>query len=163
VLKLGKTKKRIAKKAEKKKNSSGPPKQKAPMPEGVLFEKGNQAAFKYREEYADLMMNYANDESVIYPSVEDFAKRYNIPVRTLSRWVAESKENEEKYPRLADTHAHLQFRQKQVLIEKGLTDKYNASIVKFLLANNHGMSEKTAAEVNAKTDNKFEVNIKVIE
>lgn len=154
VLKLGKKPKRIAKKNEKKK---------APMPEGVRFEKGNQAACKYKEEYADLMMNYANDESVIFPSVEDFANRQHIPVRTLHRWIAESKEDEEKYPRLADTCAHLHSRQKQILIERGLTDRYNSSIVKFLLANNHGMSEKTAAEVNAKTDNKFEVNIKVIE
>lgn len=163
---MGKTTKRAAKKAAKKKSATdaaSSPKQKAPMPEGVKFEKGNRAACKYKEEYADLMMIYANDESVIYPSVEDFANRHHIPVRSLSRWIAESKENEELYPRLADTHAHLQSRQKQILIERGLIDRYNASIVKFLLANNHGMSEKTAAELNAKTDNKFEVNIKVID
>lgn len=163
VLKLGKNTKRIAKKTEKKKKRSEVPKQKAPMPEGVKFEKGNQAAFKYKEEYADLMMKYANDESVIYPSVEDFANKYHIPERTLYRWIAESKDDEDRYPRLADTHAHLQYRQKQTLIERGLIERYNASIVKFLLTNNHGMSEKTAAEVSAKTDNKFEVNIKVIE
>ena len=162
---MGKATKRAAKKAAKKKNVSdaSQPKQKASMPEGVKFEKGNQAACKYKEEYADLMLRYADDTSVIYPSVEDFASRYKIPIRTLRRWIAESEEDEEKYPRLADTHAHLHSVQKQRLIEKGLTDKYNSSIVKFLLANNHGMSEKTAAEVNAKTDNKFEVNIKVIE
>ena len=160
---MGKTTKSVAKKADGKKKTSATPKQKAPMPEGVRFEKGNQAAFKYKEEYADLMMKYAADESVIYPSVEDFANKYHIPERTLYRWIAESKEDENKYPRLADTHAHLQYRQKQVLIERGLIDRYNASIVKFLLANNHGMTEKTAAEVNAKTDNKFEVNIKVID
>lgn len=162
VLILGKTTKRIAKKTEKKKSSTKS-KAKAPMPEGVRFENGNQAACKYKEEYADLMMKYANDESVIFPSIEDFAHRNHIPVRSLYRWIAEAKEDEEKYPRLADTCAHLHSRQKQTLIERGLVDKYNSSIVKFLLANNHGMSEKTAAEVNAKTDNKFEVNIKVID
>lgn len=135
------------------------------MPDGVRFEKGNQAASKYKEEYADLMMKYADDDSVVYPSVEDFASRYKIPIRTISRWIAESKDDENKYPRLADSHAHLQSKQKQSLIERGLLDRYNASIVKFLLTNNHGMSEKTSAEVNAnaKTDNKFEVNIKVID
>lgn len=160
---MGKKQKKVSGKAKGKNNPSARPKQKVPMPEGVKFEKGNQAAFKYKEEYADLMEQYANDESVIYPSVEDFASKHHIPERTLYRWIAESKEDEERYPRLADTYAHLQYRQKQVLIERGLVEKYNASIVKFLLANNHGMSEKTAAEVNAKTDNKFEVNIKVIE
>ena len=54
-------------------------------------------------------------------------------------------------------------KQKKLLIEKGLTNVFNPQIVKFLLSNNHGMSEKTAANIDAKTDNKFEVNIKVVD
>lgn len=138
------------------------PKQKAPMPKGVEFEKGNLAAFKYKEEYADMMMLYADDDSLIYPSIEDFAIRFKIPIRSLRRWIAES-EDEEKYPRLALSHAYLLARQKQMLIDRGLRETYNSQLVKFLLSNCHGMSEKTAAQVDAKTDNKFEVNIKVID
>ena len=151
-------------KKKKKTTAEKPrPKQKAPMPKGVEFEKGNLAAFKYKEEYADMMMLYADDESLIYPSIEDFAMRNKIPVRTITRWVAEAKDDEDKYPRLAIAHAYLLARQKQILISRGLMEQYNSQLVKFLLANNHGMSEKTSAQVDAKTDNKFEVNIKVID
>lgn len=136
------------------------PKQKAPMPKGVEFEKGNLAAFKYKEEYAVMMKNYANDDSLTYPSIEDFAVKNDIPIRTLRRWIAES-EDEEKYPRLALSHAYLLARQKQILIDRGLRETYNSQLVKFLLSNCHGMSEKS--QVDAKTDNKFEVNIKVID
>lgn len=131
-----------------------------PMPEGKKFEKGNLAAFKYKPEYADLMRIYADDDSLTYPSIEDFAIKFNIPIRTLRRWIAES-ENEEKYPRLALSHAYLLARQKQILIDRGLRETYNSQLVKFLLTNCHGMSEK--ANIEAKTDNKFEVNIKVID
>ena len=137
------------------------PKQKAPMPKGVEFEKGNLAAFKYKQEIADQMMKYADDDSLTYPSIEDFAIRHQIPIRTITRWVAEAKEDEEKYPRLATSHAYLLARQKQMLIDRGLRETYNSQLVKFLLTNCHGMSEKS--QVDAKTDNKFEVNIKVID
>ena len=138
------------------------PKQKAPMPKGVEFEKGNLAAFKYKEEYADMMMLYADDESLTYPSIEDFAIKNKIPIRSLRRWISES-EDEEKYPRLSLSHAYLLAKQKQILIDRGLRETYNSQLVKFLLSNCHGMSERTAAQVDAKTDNKFEVNIKVID
>ena len=92
--------------------------------------------------------------------LEDFAIKFNIPIRTLRRWIAES-EDEEKYPRLALSYAYLLARQKQILIDRGLRETYNSQLVKFLLTNCHGMSEK--ANIEAKTDNKFEVNIKVID
>ena len=154
------TKKRKRKNKRKTVESKQQPKQKAPMPEGVKFESGNQAACKYDDKYADLMMNYADSGYTILPSLEEFCKINNLPNRTVERWVAEA---ENKYPRLADSYARLKKEQKRVLIEKGLTERFNASMVKFLLSNNHDMSEKTAAEVNANTNNKFEVNIKVID
>ena len=157
----------MSSKEDKNKNNSKAEKprakQKAPMPDGVRFEKGNLAAFKYKIESADMMMLYADDESLVYPSIEDFAMRNKIPIRTITRWVSEAKDDEDKYPRLAVAHAYLLARQKQILISRGLMDQYNPQLVKFLLANNHGMSEKTSAQVDAKTDNKFEVNIKVID
>ena len=68
-----------------------------------------------------------------------------------------------KYPRLALSYARLLNKQKLMLIQMGLQEQFNVQMVKFLLSNNHGMSEKTSAQVDAKTDNKFEVNIKVID
>lgn len=139
------------------------PKQKAPMPEGVKFEKGNLAAFKYKVEIAELMDQYTEGGYDILPTVEEFCEFSKVPPRTMARWIAEAKDNEEKYPRLASSHARLLNKQKLLLVKMGLQDQFNVQLVKFLLTNNHGMSEKTASEINAKTDNKFEVNIKVID
>lgn len=154
-------------------NDKPRPKQKAPMPKGVEFEKGNLAAFKFKEEYVDLMDAYVKDGFLVVPTLEEFCENNNLPYRTVSRWIAEAKEEEakeeeangevKKYPRLAYSYARLQAKQKMLLIQMGLCDKFNAQLVKFLLTNNHGMSEKTTAQVDAKTDNKFEVNIKVID
>lgn len=130
-----------------------------PMPEGRKFEKGNMAASVYKEEYADEMMKYALGGYDLLPTVEDFCRLTNLSTRTVERWCADP----EKYPRLALSHARLLAEQKRVLIEKGLTEVFNVNMVKFLLTNNHGMSEKTTANIDAKTDNKFEVNIKVID
>lgn len=140
------------------------PKQKAPMPKGVEFEKGNLAAFKFKEEYVDRMDEYVKYGYTVVPTLEEYCEINNLPYRTVTRWVAEAKkDDEEKYPRLADSYARLQNKQKMMLIQQGLNETFNVQMVKFLLANNHGMSEKTSAQVDAKTDNKFEVNIKVID
>ena len=133
------------------------------MPKGVQFEKGNLAAFKFKEEYVDLMDSYTNDGYIVIPTLEEYCEIHNLPMRTVTRWLAEAKNDEEKYPRLANSYARLQNKQKMLLIQMGLSDHFNVQLVKFLLSNNHGMSEKTAAQVDAKTDNKFEVNIKVID
>ena len=139
------------------------PKQKAPMPKGIEFEKGNLANFKFKEEYVDSMDRYVDDGYTVVPTLEEYCEINKLPYRTVSRWVAEAKDNEEKYPRLAYSYARLQNKQKVLLIQMGLQDQFNVQLVKFLLTNNHGMSEKTTAQLDAKTDNKFEVNIKVID
>lgn len=144
-------------------NDKPRPKQKAPMPKGVEFEKGNLAAFKYKIEYADLMARYVDGGFTVLPTLEEFCEVSKLPLRSVARWVTEAKEDEEKYPRLALSYARLLNKQKLMLIQMGLTEQFNVQMVKFLLSNNHGMSEKTSAQVDAKTDNKFEVNIKVID
>ena len=124
------------------------------------FKKGNTAACKYKEEYVELMRSYTKDGYEVIPTLEEFCEIHNIPERTFSRWVTEEKE---KYSRLATEYAHMLAKQKKLLCQYGLTGAFNAQIVKFLLSNNHGMSEKTATAIDAKTDNKFEVNIKVVD
>ena len=125
------------------------------------FKPGQKAASKYKEEYVGMLRAYykAGGYEVI-PTLEEFCEIHDIPERTFIRWVTEQKE---EYPLLATEYAHMLARQKKILVEKGLTNVFNPQIVKFLLSNNHGMSEKTATNIDAKTDNKFEVNIKVID
>jgi hypothetical protein len=127
---------------------------------GRPFEPGNTASCKYKEEYVALLKAYRINGYDVIPTLEEFCEIHNIPERTFNRWVTEKAE---KYPRLATEYAHMLAKQKTLLVKLGLTNVFNPQIVKFLLANNHGMSEKTATNIDAKTDNKFEVNIKVVD
>ena len=115
---------------------------------------------KYKEEYVERLRDYRNGGYEVIPTLEEFCEIIEVPERTFNRWVTEEKE---KYPRLATEYAYMLAKQKRLLCEYGLTGAFNAQIVKFLLSNNHGMSEKTATAIDAKTDNKFEVNIKVVD
>lgn len=124
------------------------------------FKKGNTAACKYKEAYVEMMKSYTKDGFEVIPTLEEFCEIHNIPERTFARWVTEEKE---KYSRLATEYAHMLAKQKKLLCQYGLTGAFNAQIVKFLLSNNHGMSEKGQQEINAKTDNTFKVDIKVID
>lgn len=135
-------------------------KKKKPMPEGVKFKPGNKAASKYKPEYAEWMRAYVDSGFTVIPTLEEFCLNHDLVTRTVARWVTE---HAEEYPRLSFQYARLLNKQKAILIQYGLTEQFNANIVKFLLTNNHGMSEKTSTNIDAKTDNKFEVNIKVVD
>ena len=140
--------------------SKANPKPKKNTGENGQFVPGNDAASKYKDEYADWMRAYVNGGYTIIPTLEEFCVNHDLPERTVARWV---EEKADKYPRLATQYARLLSKQKAMLVQFGLNETFNANIVKFLLTNNHGMSEKTSANIDAKTDNKFEVNIKVID
>ena len=130
------------------------------MANKTSFQKGNTAACKYSDDYIEKLRAYTRDGYEVIPTLEEFCEFHDIPERTFARWVTEQKD---KYPRLATQYAQMLAKQKKLLVQYGLTNVFNPQIVKFLLANNHGMSEKTAAAIDAKTDNKFEVNIKVVD
>lgn len=124
------------------------------------FKAGDTAASKYKDEYVALLKAYTKAGYEVIPTLEEFCEIHNIPERTFARWVTEKKD---KYPLLATEYTHMLAKQKKLLVQYGLTNVFNPQIVKFLLSNNHGMSEKTATNIDATTDNKFEVNIKVID
>ena len=112
---------------------------------------------KYKAEYVDLMYLYFSDGSNIMPTLEGFAAKYSIAIQSLERWV----NNREKYPRLSAMWAQCKAMQKEKLLLGGLTEQFNAQIVKFIAINNHGMKEKIEQEVNGNA--KVEVKISVID
>ena len=120
------------------------------------FKNGNTLSCKYKEEYADALLEYFFDEEVVFPTIEGFAKRYKLAIRTVKDWIADG----EKYPRFALAHAQAMAIQKDMLLVGGLTEKFNPQIVKFLAINNHGMKEKVEQDI--KSDGGFDVNINVI-
>jgi hypothetical protein len=125
------------------------------------FYYGHKLSTVYKDEYADLLMAYVDkcEEEGKLPMLEGFITENHLESRTVAGWAADK----EKYPQFADSHAYLKATQKKMLVLLGLADQYNAQLVKFLLSANHGMSEKSQQEINAKTDNTFRVDIKVID
>jgi hypothetical protein len=129
--------------------------------EETRFQIGHKFSTVYKDEYPSLLIEYVNrcKENDELPMEEGFANENMIAIRTLTGWLADK----EKYPQLAIAYAYLIAEQKKMLVLLGLTERYNAQLVKFLLSANHGMSEKSQQEINAKTDNTFKVDIKVVD
>lgn len=119
------------------------------------FKPGHKLSSKYKEEYADKIIEYFRDESVVFPTVEGFAELEGLAIRTVQDW----HNDEEKHPHFATAYAQAMAIQRERLLVGGLTRKFDASIVKFLAVNNHGMREKVEQEVKA--DTTFTVNINV--
>ena len=150
-------------KGQAEKNKSGATKPRKPNPgqfkkghtagQKTQFKKGNtigsetrikpgeKLASVYQEKYPDSMLEYAMREDVIYPSLEGWCMSENVAIRTAYDWL-------ESHPRFADVYSQLKYVQKQRLEERGLTNRYNPQIVKFLLENNHGMKEKKETEIS---------------
>lgn len=118
------------------------------------FKAGNTLRKKYKAEYAEsLLIYFLNCEKL--PTVEGWAVENNIAIRTVYSWMA----NEDKYPRFAAVYAQAKAIQKAKLIQNGLCEEYNATLVKFLLVNNHGMSDKIEQKLDGESNASITVNI----
>lgn len=117
------------------------------------FQPGHTLSTKYQDEYADQLLEFFTDPDVEFPTIEGFAKKYHIAIRTVYDWI----EAPEKYPQFALSHAQAMAIQRDKLLVGGLTEQYNSQIVKFIAVNCHGMKEKIEQEV--KGDATINVNI----
>lgn len=109
------------------------------------FKPGHMLRRKYQKEYPEKMLRYFSDESEVYPTLEGFAIKENIKIRTLERWV----NSPEKYPYLADIYAQCKAMQLNRILLGGLTKRFDPQIVKFIAINNHNMKEKVESAVKA--------------
>jgi len=119
------------------------------------FKPGHHLSCKYKEEYSQALIDYFRNPEIIFPTVEGFAEANDLAIRTVHDW----HEDSEKYPQFATAYAQAMAIQKDRLLVGGLTRKFDASIVRFLAMNNHGMREKVEQDVKA--DAAFTVNINV--
>ncbi len=111
------------------------------MKNSTSFKPGHTFSRKYKAEYADSLVEYFLT-SEKFPTYEEWAIQNHIDVRTVYNW----KDDPEKFPNFQSACAQAKAIQKTKLIQCGLTEQYNAQLVKFLLTNNHGMSEKSAVD-----------------
>lgn len=79
----------------------------------------------------------------VIPSVEGLSLYLGITRTTIYDWIKQDDKKE-----FSDTLERLNAKQKKVLLDKGLDNQFNATIVKLALGN-HGMSEKIHNEMSA--------------
>lgn len=118
------------------------------------FKPGNTLNSLYNEKIPQKMLSYYNNSDEAYPTLEGFAIKEKIAIRTLERWV----NSPENYPCLADIYAQCKAIQLNKLLIGGLTKRFDAQIVKFIAINNHGMKEKVESDVKADAEIKVKID-----
>lgn len=83
--------------------------------------------------------------NVNLPKREGLAKFFLVTRQTLDNW---SKE----HPDFFDALERLDAEQKERLIDRSLSSRYNPTIAKLLLSANHGMAEKTESKDTLKAE-----------
>lgn len=75
----------------------------------------------------------------------------NIPtVEGLALYLDVSRETLYARPEFSDTLRQIEAKQKEELVQNGLTGDFNPQFTKFLLSANHGLVEKSATDVTTK-------------
>lgn len=162
----------------KKKTETAPKKERKPnagqfkkgntVGKETRFKKNNDVPCKYKEDYCEQLVKFFTDAKpeVLYdeyyddkgnlkskrisavipaklPTFEGFAWSIGVTVGTLQNW-------KEQYPRFATAYARALEKQKEILLVNGTNKQYDGNFSKFLLTNNHGMSEQTKSDVTYK-------------
>ena len=133
---------------------------------GTPFKMGNTLAKKYRDEYADLLLEYFRRADVTFPTLEGFVEWVRtktgeaINYSTAEAWAR----GDEKYAdarRFQEVYAQAKAIQREKLIFGGLTKRFDPSFARFLASSLHDMREKTEQKVDAnmKGEGTFNVNI----
>ena len=109
---------------------------------------------KYRPEMCDELDKYletTGKEQMSLPTVQGFSLWLGVNADTLNEW-------RKIHPKFSVTLGRLKELQAQQLIDDGIYGgkEVNATIVKLMLQNNHGMRERRETEL---TGNIFELNI----
>lgn len=96
---------------------------------------------KYSQEILDKAWDYVEnygDLGHVVPTVESLARAIEVHKDTVYEW----NKDPEKH-KFSDALRALSAVQHQKLIDNGLEGKYNSTIAKLMLTNNHGYAEKT--------------------
>ncbi len=98
---------------------------------------------KSRDEHYQLLRGsstngetYENKIRVKLPTLEGFASFIGIGLSTVEEW-------KRKYPIFQRAFEKIMVEQKKRLIDSGLSNDYNSTIAKLILASNHGMRDRT--------------------
>lgn len=103
---------------------------------------------EYKPEYCQEVDEYLKEfggAQMRLPQIEDFAERIGKSLQCLNEW-------QKKYPEFGEAIDKIRLKQKIQLVNDGVYGgkEVNATIVKLMLQNNHGMKEKTDVTTNGK-------------
>ncbi len=135
---------------------------------GTPFQKGNTLAKKYKDEYADLLLEYFRKEDIAFPTLEGFVEWVRIIEGEAISYEAAlmwANTETEYAQRFKDIYAQAKAIQRDKLIFGGLTKRFDPSFARFLASSMHDMREKTEQKVDAdlKGEGTFNVNITYFE
>lgn len=103
---------------------------------------------KYRPEMnqeLDKYLETTGKEQMSLPTIQGFSLWLNVDDETLTEWA-------KRYPEFSATLGRLKKLQAKQLIDDGIYGgkEVNATIIKLMLQNNHGMKERTDVTTNNK-------------
>lgn len=106
----------------------------------------------------DEYLNTTGKEQTTLPKIESFALFIGVHKDTLYEWASKTDDNGNLvYPEFSDALGKILLRQAEQLIDDGIYGgkEVNATIVKLLLMNNHGMRERSDMTSDNKPINTF--------
>lgn len=140
--------------------------------EKQLFEENNKAAEKYKDEYADALIEffskpvtrveyarkYDKDGNVIaetpiefkndFPTMGLFAREIGVSVSALHAWAGITEDGKYKHHRFASAYTRAKDWAGGLIESGALSGKLDSNMAKFLLVNNYGMTEKTQQDAS---------------
>ena len=121
-----------------------PPKGHAPYPGCETGGRPPKYSNEEIEKYADELIIWARDPMNLW--VKDFCLDKDIDPDFMSQWA-------DKNNKFAGAYRIARSKQEAKLVNGGLTEVFSGSIVKFVLANVHGWSEKTETKISGDATN----------
>lgn len=100
---------------------------------------------KETEELAEEYLKQYKDIGDMVPSVTGLCVFLGIGKTTIYRWL-EDKDNK-KIEKFRDTLEQIKLKQRQDLVNGGLSSKLNSTITKLMLSHNHGIKETSTTEL----------------
>lgn len=107
--------------------------------------------YEFHKTRGDKSDTYERRIKVNLPTIEGFAHYIGVPLSTLDGWRGKIDINGELVHKgFSVAIEFLKEKQKEKLIQSGLSGEYNPTIAKLVLSTNHGMREKNESEVTHK-------------
>lgn len=128
---------------------------------GVPFKKGHTLSKKYRDEYADLLLEYFRRDDIVFPTLEGYVEWVAsitgeaISYEAALLWANTDTEYAQQFK---DIYRQAKAIQRDKLIFGGLTKRFDPTFARFLASSLHDMREKTEQKIEGSGEFKVRVS-----